>query len=52
VLTISVQGYLLDVTVANKLREAPIRDVSSVSKVYNMLARCEVAELGVRGYQM
>ena len=47
--TICILGYLLDVTVTNKLREAPIRDVSSVSKVYSTLARCEVAKLGVRG---
>jgi len=47
--TICILGYLLDVTVTNKLREAPVRDVSSVSKVYSTLARCEIAKLGVRG---
>jgi transposase len=47
--TICILGYLLDVTVTNKLREAPVRDVSSVCKVYSTLARCEVAKLGVRG---
>ena len=35
----------------NKLGEASVRDMSSVSKVYSYsaLARCEVAKLGVRG---
>ena len=47
--TICILGYLLDVTVTNKLREAPVRDVSSVSKVYSTLARCKIAKLGVRG---
>nr|QNO42163.1 hypothetical protein DFAMPKKG_00008 [Methanosarcinales archaeon ANME-2c ERB4]QNO43067.1 hypothetical protein DICHBKDE_00008 [Methanosarcinales archaeon ANME-2c ERB4]QNO43267.1 hypothetical protein APKMFMID_00015 [Methanosarcinales archaeon ANME-2c ERB4]QNO45596.1 hypothetical protein MGFDKJCL_00031 [Methanosarcinales archaeon ANME-2c ERB4] len=47
--TICILGYLLDVTVTNKLREASVRDMSSVSKVYSTLARCEVAKLGVRG---
>ena len=50
--TICILGYLLDVIVTNKLREAPVKDVSSVRKVYSILARCEVAKLGVRGYQM
>ncbi len=36
-------------TVTNKLRKAPVRDVSGVSVVYSTLARCEVAKLGVRG---
>ena len=35
--TICILGYLLDVTVANRL------------KVYSTLERCEVAKLGVRG---
>jgi transposase len=47
--TICILAYLLDVTVTNKLREAPVEDVGSVSKVYSTLARCEVAKLGVRG---
>ena len=47
--TICILSYLLDVTVTDKLREAPIRNVSSVSKVYSTLARCEVAKLSVRG---
>jgi transposase len=47
--TICILGYLLDVTVTNRLREAPVGDVGSVSKVYSTLERCEVAKLGVRG---
>ena len=47
--TICILSYLLDVTVTNKLRETPSRDVSSVSKVYSTLARCEIAKLGVKG---
>ena len=46
---ICILAYLLDVTVTNKLRESPVEDVGSVSKVYSMLARCEVAKLSVRG---
>jgi len=47
--TICILAYLLDVTVTNRLREAPVEDVGSVRKVYSMLERCEVAMLGVRG---
>jgi transposase len=47
--TICILAYLLDVTVTNRLREAPVEDVGSVSKVYSTLERCEVAKLGVRG---
>jgi hypothetical protein len=47
--TICILSYLLDVTVTNKLREAPVKDVGSVGKVYSTLARCEVAKLGVKG---
>ena len=36
-------------TVTNRLREAPVEDVSSVRKAYSTLGRCEVAKLGVRG---
>jgi transposase len=44
--TICILAYLLDVTVTNRLREAPVEDVR---KVYSTLGRCEVAKLGVRG---
>ena len=47
--TICILAYLLDVTITNRLREAPVDDVSSVRKVYSTLGRCEVAKLGVRG---
>jgi transposase len=47
--TICILAYLLDVTVTNRLREAPVEDVGSVRKVYSTLERCEVAKLGVRG---
>ncbi len=47
--TICILAYLLDVTVTNRLREAPVEDVSSVRKVYSTLERCGVAKLGVRG---
>ena len=47
--TICILGYLLDVTVTNRLRERPVEAVSSVGKVHSTLARCEVAKLGVRG---
>ncbi|NOR47387.1 MAG: IS1634 family transposase [Methanosarcinaceae archaeon] len=47
--TICILAYLLDVTVTNRLREAPVEDVSSVRKAYSTLGRCEVAKLGVRG---
>ncbi len=47
--TICILGYLLDVTVTNKLRERPIEDVGSVSAFYATLARCGVAKLGVSG---
>ena len=47
--TICILAYLLDVTVTNRLREAPIDDVGSVRKVLSMLERCGVAKLGVRG---
>ena len=47
--TICILGYLLDVTVTNKLRKSPVKDVGSVGKVYSTLARCEIAELNVRG---
>lgn len=47
--TICILSYLLDVTVTNKLRESPVKDVGSVGKVHSTLARCEVAKLSVRG---
>ena len=47
--TICILGYLLDVTVTNKIRESPVGEVGSVSNVYSKLGRCEVAKLGVRG---
>jgi transposase len=47
--TICILAYLLDVTVTNRLREAPVEDVGSVRKVYSTRGRCEVAKLGVRG---
>jgi transposase len=47
--TICILAFLLDVTVTNRLREAPVGDVGSVRKVYSTLGRCEVAKLGVRG---
>lgn len=47
--TICILAYLLDVTVTNRLREAPVKNVGSVSKVYSTLERCEVAKLGVKG---
>ena len=47
--TICILAYLLDVTVTNRLREAPVEDVGGVRKVYSTFGRCEVAKLGVRG---
>jgi transposase len=47
--TICILSYLLDVTVTNKLRETPVEEAGSVSKVYSTLERCEVAKLNVRG---
>jgi hypothetical protein len=46
---ICILAYLLDVTVTNRLREAPVEDVGSVRKVYSTLGRCEVAKLAVMG---
>jgi transposase len=47
--TICILAYLLDVTVTNRLREAPVEEVGSVRKAYSTLKRCEVAKLGVGG---
>ena len=47
--TICILGYLLDVTITNKLRKNPSEEVSSVRKVHSVLGRCEFAKLGMRG---
>ena len=47
--TICVLSYLLDVTVTNGLRESPIKGVGSVGKAYQIMGRCEVGKVSVRG---
>jgi hypothetical protein len=47
--TICILSYLLDITVANRLRQQPIERIGSMEKVYRILRRCEVGKLSVRG---
>jgi transposase len=47
--TICILSYLLDITITNKLRENMIKGVTSVSKVYRILERCEIGKLGLKG---
>jgi len=47
--TICILSYLLDVTVTNKLREKLIEDLGSVGKVHNVLRRCELGQIRVKG---
>ena len=47
--TICVLSYLLDVTVTNRLRKCPIEGAESVKKVHQILTRCEVGKVSVKG---
>jgi transposase len=45
--TICILSYLLDMTIANKLKERPIDEVGSVRNVYKTLRRCELGRVSV-----
>jgi len=47
--TICILSYLLDVTVTNRLRQKPIKEIGSVEEVHRILRRCEVGKLSVKG---
>ena len=47
--TICILSYLLDMTIANKLKERPINGVGSVRKIYKTLRRCELGRVSVNG---
>lgn len=47
--TICILSYLLDMTIANTLKERPIDEVGSVRKAYKTLRRCELGRVSVNG---
>lgn len=47
--TICILSYLLNMTIANKLKERPINEVGSVRRVYKTLRRCELGRVSVNG---